>query len=204
MEPVPPAPARTNNLAVVSLALSLAGVGLVGFVVGIFALRQIKERGERGRGLAIAGVVIPCVLVVAASVVGAVGVVLAARKPAQADVAVAAPFARPSLGVGDCVRELGASFDPNNMPVVDCGESHTAEVYTIFSFPPGEYPGEAAIEAEADEHCSQAFEPYAAKDGNEGMDIYYTYPSKDSWLADRAVTCVAADPAGTRTTSLMD
>lgn len=60
------APARTNVLAILSLVASLAGfilflpiVGqLAGAIMGHIALRRIKETGERGRGLALAGVLI--------------------------------------------------------------------------------------------------------------------------------------------------
>ena len=55
--------AKTNVLAIVSLVtsilgLGLYGVGLVGIVTGHIGLSQIKKRGEQGRGLAIAGLVI--------------------------------------------------------------------------------------------------------------------------------------------------
>ena len=50
-------PARLNVLAVISLASSFV-VGLVGVVCGIVSLQQIKRSRERGRGLAIAGIVV--------------------------------------------------------------------------------------------------------------------------------------------------
>jgi hypothetical protein len=65
---------ETNGLAVASLVTSIAGVVLgiplaifcyvgwlipvVGAVLGGIALNQIKQRGQQGRGLAIAGIVI--------------------------------------------------------------------------------------------------------------------------------------------------
>jgi hypothetical protein len=65
--PQPPAPgfvpvARTNGLAIASLVLGilwLAWLGsLVGLVLGLVALKQIKNRNQGGRGIAIAGVVL--------------------------------------------------------------------------------------------------------------------------------------------------
>ncbi|MDQ1113541.1 putative membrane protein [Microbacterium testaceum] len=60
------APARTNVLAIVSLVASLVGFVLIlpvvgsiaGVIMGHISLKQIKERGERGRGMALAGVII--------------------------------------------------------------------------------------------------------------------------------------------------
>lgn len=56
-------PPKTNSLAIASLVCSLAGllVGVsapVGAVLGHFARRQIRERGEQGDGLALAGIII--------------------------------------------------------------------------------------------------------------------------------------------------
>jgi Domain of unknown function (DUF4190) len=64
--------APLNGFAVASLALSLTFVllvfylvtGTVALVLGILALRQIRVRHERGRGLALAGVVISGVALV--------------------------------------------------------------------------------------------------------------------------------------------
>ncbi|WP_460773987.1 DUF4190 domain-containing protein [Microbacterium sp. GXF7504] len=62
--PYPEQP-KTNTLAIVSLIASLAGVivvafvgQIVGIITGHMALSQIKQRGENGRGLALAGVII--------------------------------------------------------------------------------------------------------------------------------------------------
>ena len=52
------APPKTNTLAIVSLVLSLVGVGIGGIITGHIALNQIKTSGEGGRGLALAGTII--------------------------------------------------------------------------------------------------------------------------------------------------
>ena len=58
---------RTNGLAVASLVCSVAGVATcvtapVGAVLGHVARRQIRERGEAGDGLALAGIIVGWVL----------------------------------------------------------------------------------------------------------------------------------------------
>jgi hypothetical protein len=62
------APPKVNALARLSLALSVIGMfgfaSLAGVIVGIVSLRQIRRRGQRGRGVAIAGVVIGAALTV--------------------------------------------------------------------------------------------------------------------------------------------
>jgi len=65
--PQPPAPGfvpvtRTNGLAIASLVLGILWLfwlgSLVGLVLGLVALKQIKGRNQGGRGIAIAGVVL--------------------------------------------------------------------------------------------------------------------------------------------------
>lgn len=50
--------AKTNVLAIVSLVTSILGFGLIGVITGHIGLNQIKQTGEEGRGLAIAGLII--------------------------------------------------------------------------------------------------------------------------------------------------
>lgn len=72
--PVPPAapyggyppaltPTSTNGLAISSLVASCLGIfygitAIVGIILGIVALSQIKQTGQQGRGLAIAGIAV--------------------------------------------------------------------------------------------------------------------------------------------------
>jgi hypothetical protein len=54
---------HTNGMAIASLVLSLCGLGcgvagLVGAILGHVARRQIRERGEGGDGMALAGIIV--------------------------------------------------------------------------------------------------------------------------------------------------
>lgn len=49
-----------NTLAVAALVSSFC-IGPTGVILGLIALHQIKNTGERGRGLAIAALVVGCV-----------------------------------------------------------------------------------------------------------------------------------------------
>jgi hypothetical protein len=57
--------AKTNVLAIVSLVTSILGFSLVGIITGHIGLSQIKKSGEAGSGLAIAGLVIGYISIVA-------------------------------------------------------------------------------------------------------------------------------------------
>jgi hypothetical protein len=62
-----------NSFAMASLLFALLG-GLISLVFGFVALSQIKRTGERGRGLAIAGIIIGFVWVLAIVAFFAIGI----------------------------------------------------------------------------------------------------------------------------------
>lgn len=70
-----PQAAGTNGMAIASLVCSLlgwiCGIGpILGIIFGIIALGKIKQTGEGGRGLAIAGIAIGVALIVLGTIVG--------------------------------------------------------------------------------------------------------------------------------------
>ena len=81
--PVPPAAApvatgpRTNVLAIVGLILAFV-VSVAGIIVSAIALRQIKQTGEAGHGLAVAGVIVGIVVTLLYVIIIIVNVIIAA------------------------------------------------------------------------------------------------------------------------------
>lgn len=61
--PMQPSSDRFNVMAIVGFVLAFV-VSLAGLIVSIIALSQIKKTGERGRGLALAGVIISALSIV--------------------------------------------------------------------------------------------------------------------------------------------
>lgn len=59
----PPQQQKTNLLAILSLVGAFV-FSLAGLILGIIALKQIKQTGEQGRGLALAGIIISSVAIV--------------------------------------------------------------------------------------------------------------------------------------------
>ncbi|MET1019076.1 MAG: DUF4190 domain-containing protein [Microterricola sp.] len=52
------APESTNVLSIVAFVLSLIGFNVIAIVLGFIGLSQVKKTGQRGRGFAIAAVII--------------------------------------------------------------------------------------------------------------------------------------------------
>jgi hypothetical protein len=73
----PAQPVGTNGKAIASLVTSLIGLaccmlpGIVGIILGVMAMREIKQTGQEGHGMALAGVIIGGV----ALAFGAIGIV---------------------------------------------------------------------------------------------------------------------------------
>jgi hypothetical protein len=58
-QPAPAVPAeKWNVLSIVGFVLSLVGFSVISVILGFIGLSQIKKTGERGRGLAIAAIII--------------------------------------------------------------------------------------------------------------------------------------------------
>lgn len=51
-------PQSTNVLSIVAFVLSLIGFNVIAIVLGFVGLSQVKKTGQRGRGFAIAAVII--------------------------------------------------------------------------------------------------------------------------------------------------
>jgi peptidyl-prolyl cis-trans isomerase B (cyclophilin B) len=56
-------PDRIDALSIAAFVSSFL-IGMTGIILGLIALNQIKNKGERGRGLAIAALVIGCAYMV--------------------------------------------------------------------------------------------------------------------------------------------
>lgn len=54
----PPVSRPTNGLAIATLVLGICGFAIIPVIMGHIALKQIRERGDGGYGLAIAGLIL--------------------------------------------------------------------------------------------------------------------------------------------------
>lgn len=104
----PPRP--TNSLAIASLVCAFV-LAPLGVVFGHMSLAQIKRTGEQGRGLAIAGLIVGYLVIVAAIVVVVVSVVMVvflAQSLEEFDNAHRRPSIEPTPSTGDPLP----AFDP--------------------------------------------------------------------------------------------
>jgi hypothetical protein len=185
-------PAPLNGMSVAALVLGiLCCVPGVGLVLGLIGLNQTRRRGERGRSMAVTGIVLSSL----GLVVWALGVAGAAtgffddvkdtvRRNASASPVKGECFDAPS----GSLEGMAYDFD-----VVSCAGEHDGEVFAVVRMSGGSYPGDKKVTATADDRCYALQDSYAM-DGwavPDDVDIYYVTPTSESWsLGDREITCV--------------
>ncbi|MFG3495076.1 DUF4190 domain-containing protein [Streptomyces sp. NPDC047928] len=206
---LPPSP-NVNGLSIASLVAGIVCcVPPLGLILGAVALRQIKKKGERGKGLALTGVILSLIstlLVTIGVATGAAdGLFDGLRRAKEEAASSRSPFA---LRTGQCFNTPGGDLTKEvfNVKVVDCAKPHQAEVtggFKLTGFT--EWPGEKPIEPIAEKRCDEISLRYAMDTWALPEDIwtYYYQPSEESWRGgDRVVTCAFAMEKGKLSTSL--
>ncbi|MEU9012935.1 DUF4190 domain-containing protein [Streptomyces sp. NPDC048479] len=193
-----------NGLSVASLVLGIVCcLPPLGLVLGLIALSQIKRKGERGKGMAVAGIVLSSIstlLVLVALATGGIGDAWDGFRKGMDE----ASRSRSTLDLhkGDCFNVPGDELEQETatVGVVDCAKEHDAEVTGAFKLEKSDdWPGEAAVEPVAEKRCTEINNAYAddASAVPDSAEMYYYMPSAHSWrLGDRSVTCAFAVTEG--------
>lgn len=191
---VPPPPRGTNGFAIAALVLGILPVclGIPGLIFGIVALAQTRKTGQKGKGLAIAGLSILAVwLVVGVSLV-VFSIVNEADRDDSGAITGPGDVSVTSLQVGDCVEKLDDGVAIYDVPAVPCSQPHQAEVVGEYTVKGSVYPGEKAIEDEAFTKCSEMVDSYGGEAAADVSEIFFLYPRQSNWnQGDHKVTCLA-------------
>ncbi|WP_396454436.1 septum formation family protein [Actinomadura sp.] len=180
---------RTNRLAIASLVTGL--LGLVLFAVGfaVAALVQTRRRGEKGRGLAAAGIAASAAWITAIAVVVVAGVPRGGDDPG-----LASDYGQPrasALKPGTCF----VGFEEKSVAVflraAPCKGAHEGEIAGRAALPERPFPGDGEVAAEAGKLCRDRT-AFLEKTGRaEEFRLYTDRPDKEMWeRGDRTVTCV--------------
>ncbi len=211
---------RTNGVAIAAIIMGFV-LPLGGIIAGAVALAQIKRTGEKGRGLAIGGIVAGGIIMVL-SIVAIVAFVLFALIGAGAASSSSDPFDLPAepdggsvtigpgdqapsdaytLPVGACLDDVPSGvISPANL--VDCAQPHSYEVFGSFFLSDGAFPGDDAIESSAYEGCDAAYPDYVGIPWQQStLEYYYVSPTEQTWAeGDREISCLLYDPDADQTT----
>ncbi|GAA1849702.1 DUF4190 domain-containing protein [Myceligenerans crystallogenes] len=191
-----PQPSGTDGFSLAALITAILGLGLVPVILGIVSLTRIKKSGQGGRGLAIAGIVLGVLEIVAGIAVLVSLVSIAGNEDFQEGLRSGY-----EQGLSESITmEEGTCFlSDAGIPTLDtmtrtgCDGPHRGEVIGAYTFPDGDYPGQKRVDAAAGKECNKLFESYVGTDFQTSvLDMGYLYPTNASWtLGDRWITCYA-------------
>jgi hypothetical protein len=200
----PQQPVGTNGFAIAALILSIPGGFVLSTIFGFVALNQIKRTGQRGRGMAVAGLVISGIWLLGIIFGVIFAIATSATRASDGQISQGGSVAANEFKVGDCVNDLSNTSALRSLPGVPCAQPHEGEVFAIFNLPDGSYPGRDEIESQASSECSTQLDEYAPSAAtDENIGLYYVYPQERNWsVGDREVVCIATSDAGPTTGSI--
>jgi hypothetical protein len=204
----PPASGKTSGWAIASFVLGLVGGVVLSPIFGVVALRRIKRLGQRGRGLAIAGLALSgawIVLIVAAAALGNLG--SATRSPTTSKITHSGSLSVFSLAVGDCFNNPPGATSLTSVTATPCSQAHNAQIYAKFNLSGSilSYPGTPALTRLATSGCNARIGSLDKSKITNSMTIRFLFPLADSWLdGQRTVACMIANPAANITSSVLN
>lgn len=167
---------------------------IVAFVFGLIALSRIKKHGpRRGRGLAIAGVVIG-ILVALGGIAAdfAIGY-FATHTTSYSD-----------LRAGDCVKRPNGEV--SLLRHQSCSADHDRQVFATFDVnqASSSYPGRTELRGLAEGECVSRFNAVAADAPNRSeLGVFFLVPNQTSWedSDNRRVVCLVGNRNGSPLTA---
>jgi hypothetical protein len=216
---VAPPSSSTSGMAVTAFVLGLLGVvgisAILGIVFGAIALRRIRGTLQRGKGLAIAGIVLGSVWLALTAVVITSAVILQTATPTRPS-ASASPQAGShrvnpfSLVAGDCF-DTPAVTQGNITSIASvvqtaCTEPHSDQIFATFTDAGStlDYPGETTLRGIAAAGCiARMGATVNSALINKAMVVGYLAPDQLSWLAGRrTISCIIYSPTSMRSSVL--
>lgn len=195
-----------NPFAIAALVLGCVGGLPLAVVFALVALRQIRQRGERGRGLAIGGLVASGMWLVLIAVVVVVVLATGVERDDEGRIVEGGSLSVFDLRVGDCLGDVPDDEEYTSLPAVPCAEPHEGEVYAVFDLPAGDFPGVTQVTGLAEDGCNDRVDvlpPAVATDP--ALGLFTITPSDDSWdTGDREVSCLLLSGGAPRTGSVFD
>ena len=202
MPPMPPARRGTDGMAIAAFVLSLVSVVLISVILAIVSLGRIRRSGARGRGLAIASLIISGLWVVVIVVGVAVAITAQPDRSPSGQVTQPGRLSVQDVKTGDCIK----NFDEGRVARLDavpCTQPHAAEVIGEFDLPSGSYPGESAITDQAESRCTDMVPSELANSSRTDLGVAYLYPQASNWaVGDRTVQCMVASDGAPLTAPL--
>jgi hypothetical protein len=197
-----------NGFAIAGFVLGLISAVLLSVIFSIIGLVQIRRRRQRGKGLAIAGLVLSGVWVVVIVVIAVVVAASQAHRSTAGTITNSGQVDIFSLRVGDCFQNPPAAetmLGVAQVTAVRCATPHNAQVFAQFNATDSTYPGRQALVREAEQGCKANEATSLDKSKiTSSMTLHFLFPKPQSWTAGRRMlTCLVVDSTKDLTSSLL-
>jgi hypothetical protein len=183
----------TNGLAITSFVLGIAGFLLitipVNLVLGLVALVRTRRKGDKGTGLAVAGLVLSILWAVGLGI----GVATLAKSPdpkrdASGQINTTQKAGPDKLRVGDCVAR-SASDQITDVQAQPCSTPGSDKVFALYSLPQQAWPGNTAVQSAAQKGCTKRYQATHKRPGQ--VELLFFTPTKARWAVGyRKVVCM--------------
>lgn len=204
-----PAPeGGTNGFAIAALIFGIIPICFLGIIFGIVALVQTGKSGQKGKRLAIAGIVLNVLWLIGGITVAVVSSLDTADRDSTGAITKSGKVSVYDLEVGDCFNGLDnvkmgdTIFELDGVP---CSKLHQGEVYAEAPIAGSRYPGRDSLQRSGEEPCKAKLQAVAPKHyANRDLGVIWIYPEEAAWSrGDHHYSCIAVG-VGRRTGSITD
>ncbi len=168
---------------VVGLIVPWVGI-LIAIPLGIVALIKIGRSRQRGKVLAIVGMVLSVLWWVALIALGVWAVSQQANRDDSGAITKSGRISFGDIREGDCISIPGSSgaenIDTFKLKGVPCDEAHNAETVAVIQIDGSAYPGQGSLDDQSVQPCVDAVSAIpAVQDG--GYEPYRLIPTEGIW-----------------------
>lgn len=195
----------TNGFAIAGFVLGLIGGCVLGLIFSIIGLKQTKSRPQDGRGLAIAGLILSILWMLAAAAIIAAAIASNADRGEDGAINEKGSISSSDIRVGDCINEpkmeTGETTEVQRVEAVPCDQPHDAEAYARFTIEGATFPGQDAVISKTEQGCATRAKEFIGRDpADSELSVLYFFPTSSSWrLGDRAAVCMVGEGHGKTT-----
>ncbi len=196
----PPPGATSSGLDGFAVAALVTGLipcaGILGIVFGAVALGRIRKSAKKGRGMAIAGIVLGALWLLAGGIGTALSLAGEADRADDGSVTRRGSVKVDALRTGDCPTSLPDGVI-RTIDLAPCSQPHRAEVYGTFTLTGSRFPGEEETTRLANSGCLERLITFVGKPREASFEIYYLTPTSATWaVGDRTVHCLLTTANG--------
>lgn len=210
---IPPG-SGTNGFAIASFILGILGLftisAILSIIFGIVALVKIRNVPQKGKGFAIAGMVLSGIWLVALAVLIAVSATVTVHGSGQSS--GSGPVHQPggvdifALRVADCFdNPHGQSV--SSVALIPCTQPHDTQVFAQFDVTgsSSSYPGATQLKQQATSGCNSRIAGNLDRSKiTKTLSVRFIFPLPGSWgLGHRTVSCLVVDSTPDLRSSLL-